>query len=145
MKNKVSTLAAMVAITLVTTGCSIKQEIKAVEPPVKSEVCIIQNTAVRDSFLPAYRASLNQLGCPSRILPAGASIVDCPVTSTYTARWSWDVAMYMSRAEIMVYQGGKPSGHAFYDSTRAGGRMDKFINAEQKVAELVRGLYVSCN
>ena len=63
------------------------------------------------------------------------------MTSTYTANWGWDLAMYMKYAEIKVYRGVALVGLAVYDATRGGGRPDKFINAENKIRELVDELF----
>jgi hypothetical protein len=63
--------------------------------------------------------------------------------STYTARWGWDVALYMKYAEIKVYQSATLIGEAVYDATWGGGRLDKFINAENKIREVVEELFMT--
>jgi hypothetical protein len=74
-------------------------------------------------------------------LPATASIIDCPITSTYTANWRWDLAIYMAYADIKIYNGGKVIGEANYDATRAGLNGGKFIDADKKINELVDQLF----
>ncbi len=76
-----------------------------------------------------------------RTLPAQASLIECPITSTYTANWRWDLATYMAYAEIKVYDNGKPIGEAIYDSRNGGGSFGKFISAETKIKELVNQLF----
>ena len=49
--------------------------------------------------------------------------------------------MYMRYAEIKVYRGVALVGLAVYDATWGGGRPDKFINAENKIHELVDQLF----
>jgi hypothetical protein len=49
--------------------------------------------------------------------------------------------MYMRYAEIKVYRGVALVGLAVYDATWGGGRPDKFINAENKIRELVDQLF----
>ena len=65
---------------------------------------------------------------------------NCEWTLTYTARWTWDLALYMSYAEIKVFKNGKLDGEAMYDSTRGGANMSKFIDSEPKIRELVEEL-----
>lgn len=66
----------------------------------------------------------------------------CKVSSTYMARWSWDLAIYMSYAKINVYEDSKLVGSAMYDSTGGGGRVfDKFGNASTMIKSLVHELY----
>lgn len=64
----------------------------------------------------------------------------CEWTSTYVARWSWDLALYMSYAEIKVFHKGSLDGEAKYDSTKGSANMGKFIDAEPKIRELVNQL-----
>jgi hypothetical protein len=47
----------------------------------------------------------------------------------------------MSYSKIVVYSNGAKVGEAIYDATRGGGRLDKFIDAEPKIRELVEQLF----
>lgn len=47
----------------------------------------------------------------------------------------------MAYAEMTVYRDGKRIGSAKYDSLLGGGRLDKFIKADQKIRELVNQLF----
>ena len=49
--------------------------------------------------------------------------------------------MYMKYAEIKVYRSAALVGEAVYDATWSGGRLQKFINAENKIHELVDQLF----
>jgi hypothetical protein len=134
-------LAAGAAACLVLTGCAIHQTVKPVQQVESRQICIIQNPAVRAGFVEAYRRSLSTKGYAVRDLPPDAALTECPVTSTYSARWRWDLAMYMSYAELRVYSNGRPVGEALYDSQRGGANMSKFIEADRKVEELVNQLF----
>ncbi len=46
----------------------------------------------------------------------------------------------MSYAEINVFHNGVLDGKAVYDSRSGGGNMSKFIDAEEKIQELVEEL-----
>lgn len=123
------------------SGCAIHQKITPVEKFDSNEVCIIENTAVKETFLDAYRNALTAKNYVVKKLPAASSFNDCAITSTYTANWRWDLALYMAYAEIKVYNNAKPSGQATYDSLRGGANMGKFIDAEAKITELVNALF----
>jgi hypothetical protein len=124
-------------------ACTIQQQVTPVDSQAlaDSEVCIIEDPAVRPGFLVEMLKALRDLGYATRKLPADAGLTDCPTVVTYTARWSWDLTIYMSYSEIVVYSDGSLAGKALYDATGGGGRMDKFIDAEPKIRELVRELF----
>ena len=123
-------------------GCSIKQTVKPVELTGQPmEICILKNEKVRPSFLDAYSDALKAKSVQVRTLDESASLNECTITSTYAAHWAWDLAMYMRYAEIKVYRGAALVGLAVYDATWGGGRPDKFINAENKIRELVDQLF----
>jgi len=126
-------------------GCSIKQDVKPVtlaQLPTK-EICVRENRDVRPAFLDAYKQALEGKGLSVRVLPADAGITACPLLTTYSANWRWDFTMYMAYAEMKVYRDGSEVGKAVYDSLMGGGRLDKFINADEKVRELVNQLFPS--
>ena len=128
---------------LVASGCSITQTVDPVGNLATSEVCIIESPQVREGFLPELKNALQIKNAQVHVLDSGATTSSCPVVLTYIARWKWDLAMYMSYAEINVYRDGQAVGKALYDATSGGGRMDKFIDAEPKIRELVNELFPS--
>ena len=133
------TIAGVTALML--SGCAIKQEIRAVGALESPQVCIVSNPAVRQTFSEALARSLKGRGYEPRMLEANSSITSCPVVLTYSANWRWDLALYMAYAEIRVFKAGQESGSAIYDSTRGGGNMGKFIDAEKKVGELTAQVF----
>ena len=124
-------------------GCSIVQTVDPIEGVSGlEEICIIEDPAVREGFLIEYRKSVEAKGIAVRLLENGSSITDCEWTSTYSARWSWDLTIYMSYSVIRVFHNGQVSGEALYDATRGGGRLDKkFIKADAKIREIVDELF----
>ena len=123
------------------SGCAIHQSVSPVSQFNEKEICIIENTSVKNGFLESYRRALTNKGYQVRQLPASASIVQCPITTTYSANWRWDLALYMAYAEIKVFNNGKPIGEAKYDSQRGGANMSKFIDADKKINELTNQLF----
>lgn len=129
-------------IGILFSGCSIKREIKPVDKVVDEKICIIENDAVKKGFLVAYKEGLEELGYKVKVLPSNSDKNMCKVSSVYTARWSWDLAIYMSYAKIDVYENSTLLGSALYDSTYGGGRIfEKFGNAANMVKSLVKELY----
>jgi len=130
------------AATALLSGCAITQNVKPVGALEAREVCVVVNAAVsQPAFLTTYVRVLNEKGYTVRQLQAGSPVTECEVTSTYTANWRWDLALYMAYAEIKVFNKGQPAGEAIYDSTRGGANMNKFVNGENKIAELVNQLF----
>lgn len=118
-------------------GCSIQQTVEPAQVTAGTELCIIENPDVREGFLNEVKSALDTKGVQYKVLPKGSSYSACEWTATYLARWTWDLALYMSYAEINVFRNGAPEGKALYDSTRGGANMSKFIDAETKIRELL--------
>ncbi|EPL14114.1 putative lipoprotein [Pseudomonas sp. CF150] len=51
------------------------------------------------------------------------------------------MALYMSFADIQVFENGRRVGQALYDSTSGGARMGKFIDAQSKIIEMTSQLF----
>ncbi|OEZ99789.1 Sbal_3080 family lipoprotein [Duganella sp. HH101] len=134
-------LALPALVVTLFTGCAINQTVKPVERFADHQVCIIENPAVKTGFMVSYKQALEAKGYVARQMPSNASIVDCAITSTYVANWRWDLALYMTYADIKVYNGGKPIGEAVYDAKGAGMNTAKFIDADKKIRELVDQLF----
>jgi hypothetical protein len=122
-------------------GCAIHQRVDPVPRMEGRELCVIENPNVRESFLQEYRRALEEKGFQVKVLDKTADVNDCELTSTYTANWRWDLALYMAFAKLTVYSGGSQVGSALYDSLSGGGNIAKFISAENKIRELVGQLF----
>lgn len=131
----------IVALSLVgLSACSIKQKIDPIEVTSSTEVCIVENKDVREGFLKEFEKVLQQKQIKYRIVQELDAQNGCEWTSTYTANWAWDLALYMVYAEIKVFYQGKLDGEAIYDARMGGANMNKFIDAEPKIRELVEQL-----
>jgi len=130
-------------VGLALVACSIKQNVRPVTSAdlATREICIRENKTVREGFLEAYRQALESKGFSVRMLDPDAGIRACPLLTTYTANWRWDLALYMAYAELTVFRDGNEIGTATYDALMCGGRRDKFIKADEKVHELVSQLF----
>ncbi|MBE0474613.1 MAG: hypothetical protein IBX54_10565 [Rhodoferax sp.] len=123
------------------SGCAIHQRVDPVAQLDDRAVCLVKNPAVRETFGAELSKALRRKDLTVREVAAPADEKSCPVVVTFTANWRWDLAMYMSYAEINVLNNGKPTGKAVYDATRGGGNMSKFIQAKAKINELVDQLF----
>lgn len=131
----------LLTVTLILTGCSISQTIDPVNYNDIQKICIIENPKVRSGFLKSYKQSLDEKNISYSLINSETEDQNCEWTSTYNGRWSWDLAIYMSYAEIKIYKNNGLRGQAVYDSRRAAYNANKFIKAEIKVKELVDQLF----
>ena len=122
-------------------GCAIHQRVDAVARPGTRAICIVENPDVRSGFLSSYRHALADKGYEVTVLARLSLPTACPLTSTYTANWRWDLALYMAFADVVVYADGQRVGRATYDSLGGGGNLGKFIDADTKIRELVEQLF----
>jgi len=126
-------------IAVFTTSCAISQ---SVEPSAVAEdavLCIIEDTDVREGFLEELTKILDEKKINYKVVDKQGAL-DCEWTMTYLGRWTWDLSLYMSYAEIKVFHNGQLDGQAVYDSTKGGFNLNKFIDAEPKIRELVEEL-----
>jgi len=139
---KTNRLISASTLFLLLAGCSISQTVKPVEQLASRQVCIVENPAVtQQGFLATYRRVLIEKGYTVQLLPPSASITACPITSTYTANWRWDLALYLAYADIKVFNNGQQAGQATYDSMSGAANMGKFIRGDAKIGELVNALF----
>jgi hypothetical protein len=142
---KKTLIAVFLLLSVLLLGCSVKYTANSVTNLEVSskEICVIEDTSVRESFLPAYRTSLEKRGFTVRVLSLGSDIASCPITSTYTGRWSWDFVPYMAYAEIIVYRNGTKAGDALYEAPRAGWALttDIYDATELKIETMVDKLF----
>lgn len=134
-------ILAAVAASL-SAGCAITQKVEPAKLSSKA-ICVINNEKVRVAFRDSLVANLQQRGFDVRIAADDTQSASCPTRVIYLANWTWDLAMYMRRAELIVYEGDRLAGRALYDASGGGGRLDKFIEADAKIAEHVAELFPS--
>lgn len=125
--------------TTLLASCAIKQTVEPAEISNDAVVCIVENPAVREGFLAELTKILDEKKVNYRVVDKQESL-NCEWTATYLARWNWDLALYMSYAEIKVFQNGQLDGEAIYDASMGAASLGKFIDAETKIRELVDSL-----
>jgi len=82
--------------------------------PETSEVEVVMNTATRSGFLEAIEEWLSHNGYNYIIVPDNAEHQLDKITLEYFGRWSWDLAIFLSEAEITAFHQGQRVGHVQY-------------------------------
>lgn len=98
------------------------------------KICIEQNDAVKPAgFLPMLEGSFASHGIATERYH-GKPSDSCEYTATYVAHWNWDIAVYLTDAEVVIRRGGEEVGRAVYHLRNKGGLdMGKWSSAESKM------------
>ena len=127
----------LVGLAMLVTGCTITQHVQPVPPNTLSSLCIEENDETwSKEFLPTLRAQLEHRGIASTVYQ-GTPPESCRYRLTYDVNWGWDLAVYLTYANLRIYDGIKPIGEATYDARDGGGRFDKFGRTEEKLNTLL--------
>jgi hypothetical protein len=133
---------ALAVLGLVLSGCSIKQTIDPIKTPV-SRVCVHENPKVlMDEFQPELEKQIQAKGFQTESYK-DTQPNDCSHRLEYTANWAWDMAMYLTYADLRVFDRSGLAGKAIYDARSGGGRLDKFGRTAEKIRPLIDELFGS--
>jgi hypothetical protein len=131
---------AFLLLALALSGCSITKSIDPIKAEV-SQVCVLDNPKVlMDEFQPELQRQIEEKGFPTKAY-RGARPADCSHHLEYTANWQWDMAMYLTYAEMRVYDRKGLAGQAVYNARNGGGRLDKFGRTAEKIRPLIDELF----
>lgn len=146
------TIIVLLSVLLLGACASARQEVTRIEGGSPKQVCIVKHEAVRPEFLDALQEGFDKNGIRYRVIGGSyelrnqmwyprwktAEVGTCDALGFYVANWNWDLANYMSFANIWLTtpDGKKKIGQGLYDATKVMGS-SKFINARSKVLELV--------
>lgn len=138
MKIFKTLLLLMVAVML--AGCAVSHDFKAA-PGIKNAVTIniVEDHETREGVLDVMTTWLTENGFKHKILPPGSDINQEGWMLTYTAQWSWDLTIYLSKAIISAYNNGMPMGYAKYSAT--GFDLNKFEKAEPTIRKMMSNLF----
>jgi len=100
---------------------------------------IIKNDSTKEGFLQALESWCKKEGIRYSVLPSTANVQDHAWTLTYYGRWSWDLAIFLSDAEITAFHNGKIVGR----EKLVVGQWDKhkFEKGEKRIHKLMDMLY----
>ncbi len=137
-------------------ACSAYQEVTQLSSPAPQSVCVVKHEAVKKEVLEVITKEFQNHGIQPTVLDGNYEIKhnqwiptwnadqaqSCDSMGFYFARWNWDLATYMSFANIWMTDtaGSKILAQATYDASTAG--TSKFINAEEKIQELMREMII---
>ena len=130
MKFKIMALCATIALG----GCMSVSGIKATRITGK-EICIIDNPQVRSEFRDAYERQLQARGYTTKII---YNPNDCKITSTFSATYRWAWQIYLSTAELKLFDNGVEIGRVAYHVPSAS--LEKHGTVEGKIESMVAQL-----
>jgi len=134
-------VALAIICSAVLVGCSITRTVRPIENASISELCIQENKDVlMDGFLPELQSQIQSHGIMTRVFQ-GPPPADCKHHLEYVANWRWDLAMYLSFAELRVYENKNLIGQAIYDARSGGASFDKFGSTSEKLKSLTDELF----
>ncbi|MBR9727501.1 Sbal_3080 family lipoprotein [Shewanella intestini] len=139
------------------TGCGASQTIHQFEQNPQ-KVCVAVHKDVREGVLKTIKSQFEAHNIQVTTLAANYNLShgrysplllsdktnNCDAIVFYTANWNWDLALYMSFANIWATD--KTMTHRLADAKYIGGKgfnFGKFINADEKIRELVDKVLVS--
>ena len=147
-------VAATVVLGVGLAGCSAKQEITRLQT-TPQYVCIVKHEAVREGVLETIESNFASRGIRTTVV-AGIyekkhsmweprfyleQVKQCDALLFYVANWSWDLATYMSFANIWMTSadGSRRTAQATYDASQVLGA-NKYIKASPKIQDLMNQL-----
>lgn len=138
------------------TACAATQSITEFDAGAPKNICIAKHEAVKEGVLDALEEGFHRHGASTTVVRGvyvekhntwnpsiyPEEVQDCDAIAFYVANWAWDISMYMHFANIWVTDTGmtRKIAQATYQS---GGGPDKWINARNKILELVDEMYVA--
>lgn len=153
MKTIKITTTALAIATL--AGCAAKQDITRYEAQKPKTVCIAEHKAVKEGIITAMQEGFAKHNIETKVVSANyvlkhqqyetdvepTDIEGCNAVAYYVANWRWDLALYMAYANIWVKNVEQTETIA-QASYRTGGGLDKFIDAKEKIIELVDAMFL---
>jgi len=140
MYNKVFRVLSVVCLCLI-VGCSIVQRVDPIPVKEIAEICIKNNKDVlMEGFLPELVSQIRARDIQTRVF-LDERPADCRFHMEYTANWGWDLAMYLTFADMRVYEDGHLIGHAMYDARGGSFRFDKFGTTAERLKVLTEELF----
>ena len=96
------------------------------------EICIVDNPSVRQVFRQAYENQIRAKGYDTKVV---ADKVACPLTTTYEASYGFHWGVYLSSADLKLFNQGTEVGSATYKAPFAS--PEKHGRVEDKIAAMV--------
>lgn len=140
MKNLYS-LIMLTVILLALPACGKMDVLHNPAPGIDEApaIHIIKHDATRAGFLQALESWFKKEHIKYAVLPSNADPAEYDWALTYYGRWSWDLALFLSDAEITAYHDGKIVGR----EKLIVGQWDskKFEKGEKRIHKMMDMLY----
>lgn len=126
-------------LCLLSAGCAISEHVVPVDSTENiSKVYVRYNDKVHmegmnDELVRQFRA----LGFGSELF-TGDTPEGAIHTFTYTANWTWDLAMYLTYFRGTLYENGRVLGETEYDARSGGANLSKFGPTASKIEPLLK-------
>lgn len=145
---------SLTLFVLFLTGCAATQTITRFDSNLPESFCIAEHDAVRDGVLQALEKGFHRHGARTTVIRGiylqnndlwiseihPDEVLECDAIVFYVANWTWDISMYMHFANIWVTDRELTQNIA-QATYQTGGGLDKWIDAEEKIIELVDEMY----
>jgi hypothetical protein len=124
-------------------SCAINENVDPLPVSQMKEICLMENKGVHmDGFLPEIVSQFERYGVTAKPY-TGDLPTTCRFHAEYTANWRWDLAMYLSYAEVRIYDGPNRVGRIEYDARLGGANMGKFGTTESKLGPMFDKLFAN--
>lgn len=149
-------IGATFSIIIFLVGCAAKQNITGFTAKPPQSLCIAKHEAVRESVLGVLQEGFQKHGTRTTVVRANyvekhnawnptvnsEERAGCDAIVFYVANWTWDITTYMYFANIWITDRDmtRKIAQATYQT---GGGPDKWINAREKLLELIDEMYAS--
>ena len=104
------------------------------------EIAIFRDGETRETVLPVLISWFNENNYKVSVIEAMSDAATEDNVFKYRAWWSWDMALYMRKAEMSLVSDGHTLGSLQFDALKYGG-FGKFGNAEQRLRILLDALF----
>lgn len=104
------------------------------------EIAILRDGETRETVLPVLISWFNENSYKVTVIEAMSDAATEDNVFKYRAWWSWDMALYMRKAEMSLVSDRKTLGSLQFDALKYGG-FGKFGNAEQRLRILLDALF----
>jgi len=104
------------------------------------EIAILRDGPTRETVLPILISWFNENNYKVSVIEAMSDAATEDNVFKYRAWWSWDMALYMRKAEMSLVSDGKISGSLQFDALKYGA-FGKFGNGEQRLKILLDALF----
>ena len=127
-------VGSIIVASFLLGGCASNKgmtELKQITTPAKQFI-IVRDKPTRESVQPILEQWFSDNNYKFNVVESIADTKPSDNVFTYRAWWGWDIAAYMSKAELKVTTGDVPVGIAKFDALQYGG-FGKFGNAEARL------------